>query len=227
MPTNELAVAMVPRVEKIARGFARRLPRHIDVEDLVQVGMIGMLAALKAYDAARGASSTVTQGRSSLEAYVERRIRGAIQDELRAMDPLSRDERKDARTLGAASRALEIELARAPEAGEIADRAKMPVARVYALAERLAAISMAPLSEDLVAGQHVDALTLLSQNETMARVAAAIDQLPERQRTVLALYYLEDLSLNQIAKMLGVTESRVCQISGDAVKRLRVALADA
>ncbi len=216
--TNETALRMLPRVEKIAKGFARKLPQHIDVADLVSVGVIGMLAALKAYDATRC---------SSLEAYVERRVRGAIQDELRAMDPLTRDERKDARRIDDATRSLEIELGRRAEVREIAVRAELSIERVRVLAERVAAVTAGPLDEDLLPVRDADALEQLSRLETMERLAAAIAALPERQRTVLGLYYLEELSLAEIADMLGVTQSRVCQISGEAVKRLRVALADA
>lgn len=222
MHTNEMAVAMLPRVEKIARGFARKLPQHIELDDLIQVGVVGMLQAIAAYqDSGKAVES------ASVAAYVERRIRGAIQDELRAQDPLTRDERKDARRVTDATKALEGTLGRRPDAHEIAASAKLSVARVRALAERTLSIMPEQLAEDLLPCDGLDALELLTRTETWTRLVAAIDSLADRQRTVVGLYYLEGLSLNEIAKMLGVTESRVCQISSDAVRKIRIALADA
>lgn len=222
MQTNEMAVAMLPRVEKIARGFARKLPQHIELDDLIQVGVVGMLQAIASYQ-----DSGKVVDASSVTAYVERRVRGAIQDELRSLDPLTRDERKDAKLVTEATKSLEGSLGRQPDAHEIAARAKLSVARVRALAERTLAIMPAQLAEDLLPCDGLDALELLTRTETWTRLVAAIDSLAERPRTVIGLYYLEGLSLQEIATMLGVTESRVCQISSDAVRKIRISLADA
>jgi len=218
---QETATQFFPRIQKIARGIARHLPSSIDADDLVQAGVVGMMAALRAFDPTRT---------DRLEAYVERRVRGAILDELRALDPLSRDQRRDARAIQAATRALEAELGRAPEEDEVARRSGLGLGRVRAVRERAQAVSPDRL-DDQAGGiedpRAADPVERISMAQTRARLVAAIDVLPERERQILSFYYVEELSLKEIGSLLGVTESRVCQIHGEAVKKLRVALADA
>src|SRR5512134_2305917 len=131
-----IATRFLPRIHKIARGICRQLPAHVDAEDLAQAGIVGMMSALRAFDSARG---------DSVEVYVTRRIRGAILDELRALDPLSRDQRKDARLIQHAQRELETELGRAPAEDEVAARAGLTVARVREVRERSNAATTLPL----------------------------------------------------------------------------------
>src|SRR5688572_25218688 len=139
MTTAEMqrfAVRFLPRVHQIARGVCRQLPSHIAAEDLAHVGVLGMMTALRSFDERRA---------DRAEVYVAHRVRGAILDELRALDPLSRDQRRDARTLAAATRELETELGRAPDDDEVADRAGLTVGRVREVRERAAASTSLPL----------------------------------------------------------------------------------
>jgi RNA polymerase sigma factor for flagellar operon FliA len=217
---GQLATRFLPRIQKIARGICRQLPPHVEAEDLAQAGIVGMMTALKSFDPARG---------DCVEVYVTRRIRGAILDELRALDPLSRDQRRDARAIQSATRALEGELGRSPAEDEVAARAGLLLDRVRAVRELASATAPMPLDETLHddEGRAVDPVERLSFEQLRARLEAAISGLSKREQTVISLYYVEELSLKEIGGLLGVTESRVCQIHGAAVKKLRAALADA
>jgi RNA polymerase sigma factor for flagellar operon FliA len=214
-----LATRFLPRIHKIARGICRQLPAHVDAEDLAQAGIVGMMSALRAFDTARG---------DSVDVYVTRRIRGAILDELRALDPLSRDQRKDARLIQQAQRQLETELGRSPGEDEVAGRAGLSVERVREVRERSNAATTLPLEGAVLDREEAggqDPLDRLALSKQKRELAAAISGLGAREQTVLSLYYVEELSLKEIGGLLGVTESRVCQIHGVAVKKLRHSLA--
>jgi RNA polymerase sigma factor for flagellar operon FliA len=215
---NELATRFLPRIQKIARGICRQLPPHVDAEDLAQAGIVGMMSALKSYDPARG---------DCVEVYVTRRIRGAILDELRALDPLTRDQRRDARAIQNATRALESELGRAPAEDEVAAKCGLLLDRIRTVRELAGATTPVPLEE----GVHdpcvrTDPVERISFAQLRARLEASVEKLSERERTIIALYYVEELSLKEIGGLLGVTESRICQIHGAAVKKLRASLQD-
>jgi RNA polymerase sigma factor for flagellar operon FliA len=216
---STLATRFIHRIHKIARGICRQLPPHVDAEDLAQAGIVGMMSALRAFDTARG---------DSVEVYVTRRIRGAILDELRALDPLSRDQRRDARMIQHAQRALEGELGRPPAEDEVAVRAGLSVDRVREVRERSNAATTLPLEGAILDREEavgVDPLDRLARDKQKTELSTAIGALGAREQTVLSLYYVEELSLKEIGGLLGVTESRVCQIHGVAVKKLRAALA--
>jgi len=215
---NELATRFLPRIQKIARGICRQLPPHVDAEDLAQAGIVGMMSALKSFDPTRG---------DCVEIYVTRRIRGAILDELRALDPLTRDQRRDARAIQTATRALEVELGRAPAEDEVAAKCGLLVERLRAVRELAGATTPVPLEEGVHdPGVKNDPIERIGFAQMRARLEAAVARLGERERTIIALYYVEELSLKEIGGLLGVTESRICQIHGAAVKKLRVALQD-
>jgi RNA polymerase sigma factor for flagellar operon FliA len=211
---HETAKRLAPRVQKIARGLARRLPSSVDVDDLIQAGYVGMMTALEAYEPER---------KADLDSYVERRVRGAMLDDLRALDPLSRDQRRDARAIDAATRSLENVTGSAAEA-DVAARAGLSVDRVREVRERALAVRFEMLDGERCDASVVDPIEMLSFEELRQQLAAGIEGLPERQRQILALHYTEELSLKEIGRILGVTESRVCQIIGEAQKCLRVAL---
>jgi RNA polymerase sigma factor for flagellar operon FliA len=220
MTTAEMqrfAVRFLPRVHRIARGVCRQLPSHIAAEDLAHAGVLGMLTALRSFDERRTDRADV---------YVARRVRGAILDELRALDPLSRDQRRDARTLAAATRGLETELGRAPDDDEIAGRAGLAVERLREVRERAAAAAPLPLDALPLEREGVtcDPVERIAIEEQRGALTAAISALPARQKIVLSLYYVEELSLKEIGQVLGVSESRVCQLHGMAVKALRARL---
>jgi RNA polymerase sigma factor for flagellar operon FliA len=187
----------------------------VEAEDLTQAGAIGMLSALRTFDPARG---------DCVEVYVTRRIRGAILDELRALDPLSRDQRRDARAIHGAAHDLEGELGRAPLEDELAARAGVAVERVRTLSALSHAAAPLPLEDPAVdreAVHDVDPADRLTIEQLAGHLTRAVTALSEREQTVLQLYYVEDLSLKEIGGLLGVTESRICQIHGTAVKKLR------
>jgi len=215
---NQLATRFLPRIQKIARGICRQLPPHVDAEDLAQAGIVGMMTALKSYDPARG---------DCVEVYVTRRIRGAILDELRALDPLTRDQRRDARAIQTATRALEVELGRAPAEDEVAARCGLLLERIRTVRELAGATSPVPLEEGIHDAAHrTDPVERLTFAQLRGQLQTAVAKLSERERTIIALYYVEELSLKEIGSLLGVTESRICQIHGAAVKKLRAALKD-
>jgi RNA polymerase sigma factor FliA len=215
---NTLATRFIPRIQKIARGICRQLPPHVDAEDLAQAGIVGMMSALKSYDPARG---------DCVEVYVTRRIRGAILDELRALDPLTRDQRRDARAIQTATRQLEVELGRSPAEDEIAARSGLLIDRIRTVRELAGATTPVPLEEGLLdTVTKTDPIERLSFAQLRLRLEGAVAKLSDRERTIISLYYVEELSLKEIGSLLGVTESRVCQIHGAAVKKLRIVLKD-
>lgn len=223
---QQVATRLFPKVQRIARAYAARLPPEVELEDLVQTGAVGLLSALNAWDPAHG---------GSLEAYAEPRIRGAIQDALRAEDPLTRDERKDVRALEAAGRRFVATMGRPPEEHELAEASGLSLERVQMLRIRAEAL-VAPAKQcgdhdeardpiaELEDTRHEEALELVALAETRERLIEAIGGLPERQRLVLSLYYVEELALKEIADLLAVTESRVCQIHREALKKLKTVL---
>jgi RNA polymerase sigma factor FliA len=215
---DRVARRFLPRIQKIARGYGRQLPASVDVADLAQAGTVGMLSALRSFDPRRG---------DRVEIYVQSRVRGAILDELRALDPLSRDQRRDARTIQKAARSLEGELGRPAEDAEIADRAGLDAARVREVLDRSSRSVPLPLdAADFEPDRGaVDPLRNVEVEKLRAALVEAVDELPAREKTILSLYYVEELSLKEIGNLLGVTESRVCQIHGAAVKKLRQMLA--
>lgn len=218
---DEAATRYYPRVQKIARGIARHLPSYIDADDLVQAGVVGMMSALKAFDPLRC---------DRLDLYVERRIRGSILDELRALDPLSRDQRKDARTIDAATRELQSELGRSPEEEEVAERAGVDVERIREVRVRVNAIAPDSLNEENAAfldGCNPDPIEMITMTEARNRLIASLSSLGERELQILSLYYKEDLSFKEIGEVFGVTESRVCQLHSTLVKKLRIQMQDA
>jgi RNA polymerase sigma factor for flagellar operon FliA len=215
---NQLATRFLPRIQKIARGICRQLPPHVDAEDLAQAGIVGMMSALKSFDPARG---------DCVEVYVTRRVRGAILDELRALDPLTRDQRRDARAIQTATRSLEVELGRAPAEDEVAAKCGLLIDRLRTVRELAGATTPVPLEEDVHdPAVKNDPIERIGFAQLRARLEAAVARLGDRERTIIALYYVEELSLKEIGGLLGVTESRICQIHGASVKKLRAALGD-
>jgi len=202
----------LPHVHSIVSGMKRRLPPWVATEDLAHAGIVGLLSALRSFDTRRG---------DFLEAYVVRRVRGAILDELRACDPLSRTQRRDLRKARSAGRALEGELGRAASTEEVADRSGLAVARVRTV-ERLARAAARPPTAEPSCEPIAHEAAAISQ--LRERLIERIANLPSREQTVLSLYYKEELPLREIGRLLGVTESRACQIHGSAVRSLRASL---
>jgi RNA polymerase sigma factor for flagellar operon FliA len=212
--TRGLVAEFLPRIRTMVRRMRIRLPASVEAEDLVQAGLVGLLQAARRWSPERGAHR---------EAFLMSRARGAILDELRGMDTLSRGQRRDVRRLREVTRALESELGCPPTVEELAGALGVAPARVVAI-EDLAASSR-PRSAPREPSCEPEAHARAEVSELSSRVRALCSDLTERARTVLSLYYGEDRSLKEIGHTLGVTESRACQIHCAAVRSRRAALA--
>jgi len=215
-----IARRMLPTIRRIASQLARRLPRHVRVDDLVSAGCQGLCAALERFDPAR------VEG---FEAYAEARIRGAMLDELRASDPLSRDQRLRAKRIASAAHTLQVRLGRAAAADEIARELGIDLESFWAWQSASAThLASAPSGEgdadpvaelsDSRAEPADERLYRLERDHAMRH---AIASLPERLRRVVALHYEEGLTLRRIGQELGVSESRVCQLEAEAMRLIR------
>jgi RNA polymerase sigma factor for flagellar operon FliA len=221
---NEYAAKFFPYIEKVARRLARRLPAHVEIDDLISSGVIGLIEAAERFDPERV---------DRFEAFAEFRIRGAMLDDLRSRDTLSRDMRRLSNELREATRKLESQLGRTPDQEEIAKRLGVGVEELYARQQKLSGSSVVGIDDagpDLLerTGDQsaADPFEQTSRHEMTERLVAGIGHLPEKMQQVLSLYYSENLNLKEIGAVLGVTESRVCQIHGEATKRLRDSLSD-
>lgn len=211
----------------IARGWRGRCRTAGDFEELVQVGSLGLVDAARRYDEARGAT---------FAAMAAERIRGAICDHFRALDPLTRDRRKAVRDLDEAQRRERTRLGREPAPGEIAAALGWDERRVAAARDDAAALAAgwarpqdgSEWAERTAAddgdGPDRGPLGDLLRRETVAQLRQALEDLPERDRLILDLYFREGLQLHEIGTILGVTESRVSQIRTAALARLRARL---
>lgn len=221
---NVLVTEHLACVEKVARRLARKLPRHVDVDDLRSAGMLGLIEAAERFDPSRG---------EKFEAFAEFRIRGAMLDDLRSRDSLSRDMRRVCSALRDATAALSNQIGRTPSDAELAAHLGVSVEEVRARQAKLSGWSVVgwddagpAFLEHTADDQAPDPCDITAQRELFARMVGHIETLPEKMQQVLALYYSEDLNLKEIGQVLGVTESRVCQIHGEATKRLRALLGD-
>ncbi len=221
-PKNDreaLVAKGLPLVRRLAFRLARRLPASVDVGDLIGAGSEGLLKAVAAYD---------SSAHPRFEPYAEARIRGAMLDELRAADPVTRHGRRKLAEVTKAIRGLTQELGRPPEEAEIAARLEITIERYRKLAGDIAKMPalghVGELSPEDLAGQTSAPDENLLEKEKHALVAEAITKLPERLQMVLALYYQEQCTQAEIGEILGVTEGRVCQLLGEAAARIRANL---
>ena len=207
-------------VRRIAHHLAARLPASVEIDDLIQAGMIGLLEASRSYDAEQGAS---------FETYASIRIRGSMIDEIRRGDWVPRSVHRRAREAAAAIREIEQATGRAASAQEVADRLGLPLTEYMRLLEDAARGQVLSLDSHVEDHGEVEPARrggptpqdALVRSEFGRELAAAISLLPEREQLVLSLYYQQELNLKEIGAVLGVSESRVCQIHGQAVVRLR------
>jgi RNA polymerase sigma factor for flagellar operon FliA len=221
-------VAGLPFVEALARRMASTMPHSIDVGDLVQDGVIGLIDASHRFDEGRGIK---------FETFAERRIRGAMIDALRR-DAWPRGVRRVRRELEAARETLRRELGHEPSLADLAAKVGTDEKRLSRTIVRIATIeSTSPLATSetvdeaclptaLVPSEPEAPDAAYERNEIKRRVMAAIDSLPPRERTVIGLYYYGDVTMKQIGGEIGVNESRVSQLHARAIKRLRVVLSE-
>lgn len=226
---NQICVEdYAPLVKRIAYHMMVRMPACVQVDDLIQAGMIGLLEAVQKYDASRGAS---------FETYAGIRIRGAIVDEMRRGDWAPRSVHRNARAISRAIHAVEARVGRDAQDSEIAEELDVSLTDYHAMLQD--ANSSRLFSYEETFGEedsNIDAsesssafaspLEGLQRDALKKSLAQAIMQLPERERLVLALYYDEELNLKEIGQVLGVSESRVSQIHSQAAMRLRTRLAE-
>lgn len=211
----------LPMVRRIAMRLARRVPRHITINDLIGAGWVGLAEALS--------RSPAEMPQNELEAYASHRVKGAMLDYLRSFEPNAREMRNASRRLARAIASLERQLGRPPDEKEIAKALDMDVEEYRSSLQRLAVAGMAHLEMVEIDHETLDSKQAGPEAEVVKRslaeaVAAAIPSLPERLQQLLALYYQEDCSLKEVGAVLGVSESRVCQLHTEAIHRLRAAI---
>ncbi|MCV2396097.1 RNA polymerase sigma factor WhiG [Actinotalea sp. M2MS4P-6] len=231
---EQLILHYAPLVTMVANRVGAGLPTSVEQADLVSYGMFGLIDAIEKYETDRAVK---------FETYASSRIRGAIIDELRAIDWIPRSVRTKARAVDRAFAELEGELHRAPTEDEVASRLSISVGELRGIFSQLATVNVAALDELLGAGsERGDALSLidtledpgavdpqgnLEAQETKVLLARAIERLGEREKIVLVLYYYENMTLAEIGRVLGVTESRISQMHTAAMLRLRSYLQEA
>jgi len=215
-----------PLVKRIAYHLMAKLPASVQVDDLIQAGLIGLLDAAKNYDDTQGAQ---------FETYAAQRIRGAMLDELRQADWLPRTVRKSLRQIEATINQLEQRHKRAPNEEEVAKAMEIDIgayqqmlldARGHQLLyyEDLQDSDDADFFERHVGVDNNDPLRMLEEAGFRKVLAQAIGALPEREKQMMGMYYEQELNLREIGEVLGVSESRVCQLHSQAVARLRAKL---
>lgn len=225
--SEQLVMEHLASVRFIARKLHRTLPRQVELDDLISAGTIGLMEALKRFDACRDVQ---------FKSYAQFRIRGAILDWLRTLDWGPRELRRKARAVAETARTLTLRLGRTPGENEIADAMGMPLDELQHLMGELRSAELGSLNAEhskdeedeeldyVPAAAEEDPLFRCLAAESRQRVIDAIEELPEKERLVLTLYYYEELTMREIGMTLGVVESRVSQIHSVAVRRLRSAL---
>ena len=230
MQKEELIKEYSSLIKFVAQKIAIRLPPNIELDDLISAGSIGLMDAIDKWDPTRD---------NKFKTYAEFRIRGAILDELRAQDWVPRSVRDKTKALDRAISQLENELGRYPTEEEISSRLNMPIEEFHSLVNQVRPVSLLSIDDQptfndsdkksianlLEGAKATNPFNQLNVKAIKDVVAKAIEELPERQRLVLSLYYFEDLNLKEIGQVLNVTESRVSQLHAQAVTRLRVKLA--
>jgi RNA polymerase sigma factor for flagellar operon FliA len=210
----------LPLVRRIAMRTVRRLPREISLDDIIGAGWVGLVEALPR---AQGMPP------EEFEAYASYRVRGAILDYLRSLDPLTRKLRGASRHIEETIRTLTARLGRSPEEAEIAAGLGLAVEPYRALLGQIAETDAVHLELTELTGAHAQEAApdaVVSQRQMVDRLADGINKLPEKHRVVVGLYYQEECTLREIGQILGVTESRVCQIHSEAIHRLRATLGE-
>ncbi len=214
-----------PLVRRLAHHMMAKLPPSVQVDDLIQVGLIGLSEALTRYEATQGVQ---------FETFATQRIRGAMIDELRENDWMSRGSRKSQKEIEVALTRLEHRLGRSPTESEIAAELGMELAEYQSLLYKVKGTQLVYL-EDMTGGSEgedgfldrhmvdneADPLQQLRNQRLRESLVQAIKHLPEREQYIMSMYYEQDMNLKEIAAVLGITESRVCQLHSQSIARLR------
>lgn len=223
---DELVNRHAPLVKRIAHHLMSRLPPNVQIDDLIQAGMIGLLEASRNYDASQGAS---------FETYAGIRIRGAMLDEIRKGDWAPRSLHRKVREIGRAMQEIEAEQGRDARDAEVAGRLNLSLDEYHQVLQdanghRLFSFEDLPTGDENISQglteRIAEPLEELENGGFGQALAEAIASLPERERLVMSLYYDEELNLREIGEVLGVSESRVSQLLGRVMLRLRSALGE-
>ena len=227
IPQDELVLRHADLVKRIAYHLVSRMPPNVEVDDLIQAGMIGLLDAARHYTASKGAN---------FETYAGIRIRGAMLDEVRKSDWTPRSVHRTVREMSEVVRRIENETGREARASDVAEALGISVedyhraiadaasCRLFSFDQMVASDDDGPVAHarDDNPGPQDD----LEEEDFRKALATAIEGLPEREKLVLSLYYDDELNLREIGAVLDVSESRVCQIHGQALVRLRARMED-
>jgi len=223
---NSLLTEHMPLVKRLAHHMRAKLPPSVEVDDLIQAGMIGLLDAINRYEDNHGAQ---------FETYAVLRIRGAMLDELRSNDWMPRSTRQNMRKVEAAMQSLQQSLGRPPSESEVAKSLKMPLEEYQEMLADSGGHQLVYYEDfhdddgndsflDRFAVDDADPLRSLMETGFRQAVIDAIDNLPPREKLLMGLYYEEELNLKEIGAVMGVSESRVSQLHTQAVARLRTTL---
>jgi RNA polymerase sigma factor FliA len=228
VPQQELVLRHADLVKRIAYHLVSRMPPNVEVDDLIQAGMIGLLDAAKHYSADKGAN---------FETYAGIRIRGAMLDEVRKSDWTPRSVHRNMRAMADVVRKLENEKGHDASAADIAEALEISLEEYHKLVQDAASCRLFSFDQmgssddesspaDHARDEGPGPFDHIEDEGFRGALAAAIDQLPERERLVLSLYYDDEMNLREIGAVLEVSESRVCQIHGQALVRLRARLTE-
>jgi len=227
LDAGQLLKQYSPLVRRLAHQMIAKLPANVELDDLIQVGMIGLSDALSRFDAGQGVQ---------FETFATQRIRGAMLDELRGNDWMSRGDRRHQRSIETAVHKLEQRFGRAPSEGEIAREMGLSLVDYQELLGKVRGTQLIYLEdmsgddgdEDFldrhVADKTLNPMARLQDQRMREALVEAIKNLPEREQYVMSMYYEQDMNLKEIASVLGVTESRVCQLHSQSIARLRARL---
>lgn len=223
---QDMVTEYAPLVRRMATHLAARLPSSVQLDDLVQAGLIGLMDAAGRYEQDVG---------TRFETFAAQRIRGAMLDELRQNDWLPRSQRRALKQIETALSKLEQRLGRAPSESEVAREMSMPLTEYQEMLQNARGYQLLHLDDFSVDGgsdfldshcpdERENPLEQLRDERFKAALTQAIDALPEREKLLMGLYYEQEMNFREIAAILGVTESRVCQLHSQAVIRLRARL---
>lgn len=226
---NQLIERYAVLVKKIAHQLMARLPPNIELDDLIQSGMMGLIEALDRFETGQGAK---------FETYASTRIRGAMLDELRSIDWIPRGVRKNMRSVETAIRQLEQEFTKPPSDGEVAKKLNMTIDQYYDILRDCSGHQLVYYEDfhnDDASDHFLDhfvndngsnPIELILSDEFRAALVASLDALPEREKVLMGLYYEQELNLNEIGAVISVSESRVSQLHSQAIARVRAHLKD-
>ncbi len=227
---DELILEHLPQIKYIAQRISTKLPSHVELNDLVSAGILGLLDAIEKFDPNRGVK---------FKTYAELRIKGAILDSLRNLDWAPRSLRKKSKDLERVYRELEQRLGRPATDKEVCEAMEISLEEFYELVDQIKGLNLGsfqelsgkdeeknsePLVKYVPDAPQMDPFFVFHKSEIQGIMSTAIDTLPKKERLVVSLYYYDELTMKEIGKVLGVNESRVSQLHTKAMLRLRTKL---